>query len=600
VAEQDTLLSKAKHVLTEHGSPRAQRAALVVFCLAIFLPSVFRGFVDPDETRYAEITREMLERGDWVIPHLNYVPYFMKPPLTYWVAAISVKLFGFHPWVLRLGPLLAAILGVLATYEMGAAIGSRRTGLIAGAILATSIEYYALAVFFMTDMLFSAFLFVAWLAFWRHYQESGRRRAWIALFWLCAGLACFTKGPLGPALLFFTIVIFLILRRDWNFLGKMRPVTGLAIFAAVNLPWAILVYHHDPRFVTFFYWRVNAAGVSDAALQHSEPFYYYLSRVPLGLFPWTLLAIAAIVAAATVTFGPARKTAPAGQVWLTSLFLGGVILLSIPKAKLATYSLPLFSAAAVITADYLARIDGRSRVARFLVPLQCLVAMSALMVFLLGWEMEHFKVSAFRLSLCIALAAGLASAVALLFAAVVSFRGRLGAGMWIMGISAAIIFPIAMILLPRVASGQTSEVLCRRFRAELAAADLIVVSQAKDFSVPLFVGRRVAVVGHASELGMGLFVENQPAHLPIPNNPFQLKAGAIGSKYLLGIQELVTLWSSSSLIYLFASEKFLDKFLPLCPNVWTVGSNGHTTLLTNRDPAITRRPQRVMARELSR
>jgi len=72
--------------------------------------------IDPDEGRYAEIAREMLERGDLITPTLNYVVYFEKPPLLYWANAASMKLFGLNEFAARLPSALCGLLTVLATY----------------------------------------------------------------------------------------------------------------------------------------------------------------------------------------------------------------------------------------------------------------------------------------------------------------------------------------------------------------------------------------------------------------------------------------------------------------------------------------------------
>ena len=92
--------------------------------------------IDPDEGRYAEIPREMLERGDFITPFLNYVKYFEKPPLHYWLNALSFSLFGENEFAARFPGALMGLMTVLLTYHVGRKLFGRREGLLAALILA--------------------------------------------------------------------------------------------------------------------------------------------------------------------------------------------------------------------------------------------------------------------------------------------------------------------------------------------------------------------------------------------------------------------------------------------------------------------------------
>jgi energy-converting hydrogenase Eha subunit C len=347
----------------------------------------------------------------------------------------------------------------------------------------------------------------------------------------------------------------------------------------------ILIYRRDPRYLTFFYLNVNLAGLKDAALQHSEPFYYYLKTVPEGLLPWTIPAVAAVVFAMREAIRQGLRTAPVSLIWLVSLFVGGFVLLSIPAAKLATYSLPLFSSGALITADYLVKTDGRSWVLRGLVPLQSAVAVVAFLVLVFLWETGHAAQSWQNLNLWMAGLVCVVSVCGLIITAVSALRGRIGTSMMALGITVGIAFPLVVMQAPRVATWRSSQGLCEQYKEQLAAADLVIISDSKDFSVPLTLRRRVAVLGRARELGMGLFVKSQPADKPIPSDPFRLESEAVGSFYLLSSDDLAKVWASERVVYIFVSENDMDKVQSHCPNMFIVATNGETVLLTNRDPA---------------
>ena len=114
---------------------------LAVICVILFFVQLdLRGLWEPDEGRYSEIPREMVETGNWTVPQLNYVRYFEKPPLGYWLTAISFKLFGYGEWQGRFFPALLALFGALLTCWAGMRIWNKITGLLSSLILVTSIK----------------------------------------------------------------------------------------------------------------------------------------------------------------------------------------------------------------------------------------------------------------------------------------------------------------------------------------------------------------------------------------------------------------------------------------------------------------------------
>ena len=113
---------------------------------------------NPDEGRYAEIPREMVASGDYVTPRLNGVVYFEKPPLVYWTTAVCLKLFGPSEWSMRATPALFALAGVLLTYAAARRLHGREAGLLAAAVLGTSILWFAIARIMLLDMAVSVLM----------------------------------------------------------------------------------------------------------------------------------------------------------------------------------------------------------------------------------------------------------------------------------------------------------------------------------------------------------------------------------------------------------------------------------------------------------
>src|SRR5580658_6888706 len=110
-----------KNLLLKCGLP-----ALTLLTFFLLLGS--RPMNEPDEGRYSEVAREMIETGDWLVPHFWYLPHLDKPPMTYWVVAVSLKTFGQSEWAARLPVALAGISGVWAAYLLGCALCGRRVG----------------------------------------------------------------------------------------------------------------------------------------------------------------------------------------------------------------------------------------------------------------------------------------------------------------------------------------------------------------------------------------------------------------------------------------------------------------------------------------
>jgi len=134
------------------------RERWLYFGLAVLLAGVWlatlagRPLFNPDEGRYAEIPREMLRGGDWVIPHLNGLDYIEKPPLQYWATAVMYRLFGVNEFAARLYTALTALGTVAVVGLLGARIGGRRAGWCAAAVLSGMFMFVILGQLMTLDM----------------------------------------------------------------------------------------------------------------------------------------------------------------------------------------------------------------------------------------------------------------------------------------------------------------------------------------------------------------------------------------------------------------------------------------------------------------
>lgn len=314
-------------------------AGLGLFFLHLGVP----GLMDPDEGRYAEIAREMLLLKDWLIPHLNLVPYLEKPPLAYWLTALSFRAFGLTEWAARLPAALAALAGLYLAYGLGRALGGERQGFWGAMVLATCGGYLVLARLLTLDMVFTFFLN---LGIALGYLALGRERPhlWPWAYGALA-LAVLIKGPVALVLAGLIWGLGALIRGRQALGALIRPGSW-ALLAAVTLPWFLYVAWRYPEFPRFFLWQHHVERYLDGALYHSESWWYF-GPVLLGFFlPWTGLLPWAL--------GRERPSAAGDRLFF--LLWAGIILAfySLSRGKLAPYILPALLPLALLLGEGLA------------------------------------------------------------------------------------------------------------------------------------------------------------------------------------------------------------------------------------------------------
>ncbi len=317
-------------------------------------------FSNPDEGRYAEIPREMLATGDWITPRLDGVNYFEKPPLVYWVTAVSEELFGQNEWAVRAVPVLFAMAGVLLTYAAARRLHGRPAGLVAAIVLGTSVLWFVIGHIPLLDMAVSVFMSATLFCFILGMREPPgalRRRLFYGLY-ASAALATLTKGLMGFLVTGAVMFTWLLVFNQWKRLRPLHLPTGIMLFLAIALPWHLLVSARNPtwfhRYIIYeHYLRFTTATVTG----HLEPWWYFLPIVLLGLFPWTGLLWPA--GREALRGGWARRQDNA-DVWFFVVWAGFILLFfSASHSKLAPYILPVFPALAVLLGTGVAKtFDG--------------------------------------------------------------------------------------------------------------------------------------------------------------------------------------------------------------------------------------------------
>ena len=199
-------------------SKRLSWVLLLASASLFYLPLGARALWNSDEGRYAEIAREMLELKDWISPHLNYVLYFEKPPLVYWLTAASLALFGHTEFAARFWCATFGLLTVGVTYLFGKHWKGEWAGLLSGGILATSLLFFALTQFLVLDMALTFWMTLALYAASRMLTERPPERVkrFTDLFALAVAGGVITKGLIGVVFPVVVLGLTVAYTRSWG------------------------------------------------------------------------------------------------------------------------------------------------------------------------------------------------------------------------------------------------------------------------------------------------------------------------------------------------------------------------------------------------
>ncbi len=300
----------------------------------------------------------MVDRGDWILMHFNGSVYGDKPPLFFWLIALSSYLWkGFTSFSARFPSALFGTLTVLLTFFLGERLYSFRTGFLSGLILATSLHFVYLSNRANMDVTLTFFTAASFLCFFLWYQEGreeGIRRSrtvrniFIFGFYTSMALATLTKGPTGLVLPLLASLIYLFLRKDYGEMKRMKLLPGVLLFLAIVLAWYLPAVSLGGRaYVEENLFRHTTQAYT-TGWTHPSPLYYYLYIFPMSFMPWTLFLPAAIAYGCSKTTIINRKEFLFLSVWCIVIFT----FFSLSQSKRALYLLPLFPAASLMVGKF--------------------------------------------------------------------------------------------------------------------------------------------------------------------------------------------------------------------------------------------------------
>lgn len=329
----------------------ARSALPLVLAVALWLTATagLRPLMLPDEGRYVGIAWEMLTSGDWLVPRIAGLPFFHKPPLFYWLSALSMGLGGAHELPARTPSLLAATLAATALYLFVRRYRDSRVATLAVVILCTQPGFYAGAQFANLDMLVAGMISLTILSGADSLLRREHGLPWrtaLARTYVLAASGVLAKGLIGIVLPAGVLVSWLLWRRSWRFLSMLFWLPGWLLFLVIALPWFVWMQHSFPGFFDYFVVYHHFQRFSQAGFNNQMPFWFYLPVILLGGLPWSPW----IARAAKESFG---KTAEASGLrsLMTIWLLLVVLFFSLPSSKLVGYILPAIPPFAYLLAD---------------------------------------------------------------------------------------------------------------------------------------------------------------------------------------------------------------------------------------------------------
>ena len=345
---------------TETVISASWRAALVgAFVAALAtLPGLGAGTLwDNSETAYGEVAREILLSHSWIVMHLNGAPWFVQPPLYFWIAAAFAKTFGGSEIAYRLPSALATVAMAAIVGYVVARLTTLRAAVLATTVLSTALMQAVVGRLAIMDALLDLAVTLAILAWFGALRTGGR--GWWYAGWIAVALGTLAKGPVAPAVAAIVIVPWIV----WDRLEGRRIavpsaidlVGGCAVFAAIVLPWAFaLARAAGPSVFGELVGHYTVGRYLGTIENQSGPIWYYVPVLVLGFFPWFAYLVPASIFAWREARDPERSFARLAVVWSVVPF----VFFSLAKTKLPNYIALELPALAIVVALW---FDRRTR-----------------------------------------------------------------------------------------------------------------------------------------------------------------------------------------------------------------------------------------------
>lgn len=546
-------------------------AIYAVLAAILYLPGLGRPALwEPDEGRYAEIAREMVLSGDYVTPRDDFELYFEKPPLVYWAEAAAIRIFGPNEFAVRLPAALFSVGQVVATAALAEVMSGATAGFFAALVLGLSPLFFGFARFATLDPALAFFLTAALATFYLAAREDSfsqpSARRWMLISAAMLAMGTLAKGPIALLLAGAIALAWLAIERRLREIVRMPLVWCGLIYAAIVLPWFILMEARNPGFLRFFFIHEHLERYTTSS-EHGWGPWFFIPIVLGGMWPWIFFvplgwsAMRGDVLPESAPASSLRSAASFLCIWFLVIF----VFFSIPRSKLGSYILPALPPLAIVAGYGLARlraVDDSSRRRLFaLIAIANLVLASAVFIFI---ELARGPINAALGSDAFLIAAVLAAGAAVIYA-LGRNASRVMQAIGALALAMLATVPLAARIREDASSISTYRNLARAVQPYLAGDCALASYRHYVQSLPFYTRRRETRVEYWGELS-----EVSP---PTPTkSPFLIGSDA----------RLRQIWSSGSCMVLIANDrdlKALDDSLKPAPVV--VGCEGKKFALYN-------------------
>lgn len=367
------------------------RRSLVFLILIILISGVLflaglgnRGLWSPDETRYIAVSKEIIESGDWVSLRRNGEIYAQKPPVFFWLMAISSLLLrGFSEFSARLPSALAGIGGAIITYLFALRLFNERIAALSSLILISSIAYLAAARWVILDVVSTFFILSSIYLLYIGFNRSDLRfRVYLPAFVLMA-VGTLTKGPIGIILPLLVMGSYAFHKKEMRSLFGKELFAGFILFILMVAVWLIPACIKGGQAYTKELLLRQIFGRFLEAFDHREPFYFYLIRFPLGFMPWIVFFPSAVVF--FVKHKRSEDSVKFIFLWFISIFL----FFTLSKSKNDLYILPVYPAVSMAIAYYL---DSNKKSPRFILwPFILMIMLNTILTHFIFPVIDRYK-----------------------------------------------------------------------------------------------------------------------------------------------------------------------------------------------------------------
>jgi 4-amino-4-deoxy-L-arabinose transferase-like glycosyltransferase len=309
----------------------------------------WRHLIPSDEGRYAEIAREMLVNGNWIVPRYNGYLYFEKPPLQMWATALTFQVFGLGEWQARLWTGLTSFFSILLVGFTVYKVWGIRAGTITALVLASSPLWIIGGHFNSLDMGIAFFMSAALcsLILALHATEKSREeQLWMLTCWAMMALSVLSKGLIGIVLPGLVLIIYSITGKDSHSWKRMYWLRGAFTFFLITTPWFVLIAHQHASFIDFFFIHEHFERFTKNEHQRSAPWHFFIPLILIGILPWLLHLPRALLIGFKSRQGHSNSFKP---LWLCFTWVICItVFFSLSNSKLPGYIFPVIPALAIL------------------------------------------------------------------------------------------------------------------------------------------------------------------------------------------------------------------------------------------------------------